>query len=178
MPIGTPCHGDRAQIYGMPAEWRDGKGWIKMGMGNCFDEKVGHLVEPPPSTKPLNALAARINKTAEAKGWWGATPPSVYAHRPDMRAGAVMSVRNVPEMLMLAVSELAEALECYRDDPQKIGTWWYEGAKPEGFPVETADAIIRLLDLLAALGVDIDACVEAKMAYNETRAFRHGGKAC
>ena len=52
-----------------------------------------------------------------------------------------------------------------------------EGAcKPEGIAVELADVILRTLDLMAALGVDVDAVVMAKHRYNLGREYRHGGK--
>jgi len=51
---------------------------------------------------------------------------------------------------------------------------WY--TKPIGIPSELADIIIRVLDICGAYGVDIDAAVESKMEFNETREVRHGGK--
>lgn len=42
---------------------------------------------------------------------------------------------------------------------------------------ELADILIRTLDACSHLGIDADACVAAKMEYNESRPFRHGGKA-
>lgn len=49
--------------------------------------------------------------------------------------------------------------------------------KPVGVPSELADIIIRTLDTAAAWGIDIDAAIERKMAYNLTRAHKHGRKA-
>jgi NTP pyrophosphatase (non-canonical NTP hydrolase) len=49
-------------------------------------------------------------------------------------------------------------------------------AKPEGIPTELADIIIRVLDICANWGIDISAAIADKMAYNETRPYRHGGK--
>ena len=48
--------------------------------------------------------------------------------------------------------------------------------KPEGIAVELADVILRTLDLMAALGVDVDAVVMAKHKYNLGREYRHGDK--
>lgn len=42
-------------------------------------------------------------------------------------------------------------------------------AKPEGFPIELADVILRTLDACHAWGIDIDEAVARKMAYNATR---------
>lgn len=49
--------------------------------------------------------------------------------------------------------------------------------KPEGIASELADVIIRVLDICGHYGIDIEQVVAEKMAYNATRAHRHGGKA-
>ena len=48
--------------------------------------------------------------------------------------------------------------------------------KPEGVAVELCDAVMRIFDYLAYMGVDIEAVLEAKYAYNVGRQYRHGGK--
>ena len=48
--------------------------------------------------------------------------------------------------------------------------------KPEGFPTELADVVIRVGDLAGRLGIDLAAVIGEKMAYNITRPYRHGGK--
>ena len=48
--------------------------------------------------------------------------------------------------------------------------------KPEGVPIELADLIIRVLDTCEQYGIDIEAAIEMKIKYNETREYRHGGK--
>lgn len=102
----------------------------------------------------MNQLAEDIHEMAVEKGWWS-------------------QPREVPEILMLVVSELAEALEEWRVGKEAI---YYLGDKPEGFEIEIADAFIRLLDLVAYKGIDIEQAIFKKMAYNATRPFRHGGK--
>lgn len=109
----------------------------------------------------LNELVHAAHENSRAKGWWEGDS------------------HNVPEKLMLIVSELAEALEDYRngnmvtemEPPYRVGA-----AKPVGFPTELADAVIRIGDLCGFLGIDLDAVVRQKMAYNATRPHRHGGK--
>lgn len=49
-------------------------------------------------------------------------------------------------------------------------------AKPMGIPTELADAAIRLLDNCEHAGINLGFEIERKMRYNETRAFRHGGR--
>ncbi len=55
--------------------------------------------------------------------------------------------------------------------------WTGVTPKPEGLPSELADIIIRTVDFAATRGIDLDKAVAEKVAYNETREFRHGGKA-
>ena len=48
--------------------------------------------------------------------------------------------------------------------------------KPAGIPSEVADIIIRCLHFSGKHGIDIEAIVRDKLAYNETRPFKHGKK--
>lgn len=81
--------------------------------------------------------------------------------------------RNLPEALMLIVSEASEALEDLRDGklPEEI---WYSDGKPEGFPIELADILIRTLDLMVGIGVQPAEVLAIKMRYNLNRPFKHG----
>ena len=44
----------------------------------------------------------------------------------------------------------------------------------EGVAVELADCLIRILDTMHSLDVDIDGVVARKMAYNASRPHKHG----
>lgn len=46
--------------------------------------------------------------------------------------------------------------------------------KPIGYTSEMADAIIRIVEMCYAQGLNLDAAVRDKMAYNETRPHMHG----
>lgn len=67
------------------------------------------------------------------------------------------------------VSEALEALRCWNPPSEKIGE--FSSAEEE-----LADAIIRILDLGKARGWRIPEAMIAKMAYNESRPYKHGGK--
>lgn len=102
-------------------------------------------------------LQRMIHANARSKGFW-----------PD-------DTRNFMETLMLVVSEIAECGEEYRDG-RGLNEVYYHGSKPEGIPVELADAVIRILDFCEWAGIDLYAVIQKKHAYNLTRAYRHGGK--
>jgi hypothetical protein len=98
----------------------------------------------------LSPLAIEIHTTACEKGWWDVSGPEgkIPVRDPFLPK---LHTRNFGEIIMLAVSELAEALECYRTG-KPVTEVWIENGKPEGFPIEIADAVIRLLDNLVAAG--------------------------
>lgn len=102
----------------------------------------------------INELVQQAHSTAARKGWWDLEP-------------------NIPEKLALIHSEISEALEEYRNGLMETRI---ENAKPEGFAVELADAVIRIADLCGYLEIDLDSVLQRKMEYNATRPFRHGGK--
>jgi hypothetical protein len=82
------------------------------------------------------------------------------------------SPNPVPQTIALMHSELSEALEDYRDGNMSVTV--SEKGKPTGFPTELADLIIRVVDTAVEHGIDLDKVVAQKMAYNETRPYKHG----
>jgi len=97
------------------------------------------------------------------------------AHAAAITKGWYDGERNIPELLALIHSEISEALEEYRRGD--MATYYREGnAKPEGFAIEIADAVIRIADLCGYIKIDLESAIETKMAYNRTRPHRHGGK--
>jgi len=83
--------------------------------------------------------------------------------------------RSVGDLLMLMVSEVAEAYEEWRNHHEPNEVYVHAG-KPEGIPIELADVVIRILSFCSTYDVDLQDAVLRKMAYNETRPHRHGGK--
>lgn len=91
--------------------------------------------------------------------------------------------KNVGELLMLVVSELAEALEAHRKG--RFSDWnkynmgiahgdIFETYIKDTFEDEIADAVIRLLDLSGGLGIDLDLQIDKKLQYNRNRPHKHG----
>lgn len=76
--------------------------------------------------------------------------------------------------LQLVSGELSEAAEDVRHG--RMGVTYREDGKPEGFPTELADAVIRLFNMADDMGIDLQEVVAIKTAYNRTRSYRHGGK--
>lgn len=91
------------------------------------------------------------------------------------------------QKMMLMVSEITEAFEEIRSGhpPQEVYFETYEGQtqsgtetyvkdKPEGVPIELADAVIRIMDYAVIRGIDLATAIEQKMAYNASRPYKHG----
>jgi NTP pyrophosphatase (non-canonical NTP hydrolase) len=97
-------------------------------------------------------------------------------------------------VIALIHSELSEALEDHRNGAGVTDTWYEysngdkwnmpvmrisgidEKGKPCGIPSELADVCIRIFDICGEHGIDLEAMIDEKMAYNATRPNRHGGK--
>lgn len=111
----------------------------------------------------ISEMVKISHETAKAKGWYDG-----------------QGQRNIPEALCLIHSEITEALEEYRQFPNKLHELSHIGdeRKPVGFPSELADILIRVADLAGYLDINLEQAVKEKMAYNITREYRHGGKAC
>lgn len=95
---------------------------------------------------------------------------------------------NIHQKLLLVVSEICEAQDQLRDG-HKFNEVYYDSIvaqidekvismeeKPEGFPIEIADAMIRLLDICAAFEIDVEEMIRLKMGYNQKRPIMHGRK--
>ena len=133
----------------------------------------------------IEEMQKQVHALAKEKGWW----PTYRENGP--KEVIDLDKVNIPEKLMLMVSELGEALEEYRKG--NVDTWFSVDTdplatetqinntidkKPEGMWIELADVIIRLLDLAGAYDIDMEELVKLKHAYNKTRPYRHGGKKC
>lgn len=119
--------------------------------------------------KSLQQMGDEVYAWAVRKGW-----------EPD-------PTRTFGDECALLHSEVSEALEAFRDwgladatgNPihAPLGTAAPRPAKPEGVGSEFADILIRLVHYATVHGFDLEAEYERKMAYNEGRPWRHGGRA-
>lgn len=107
------------------------------------------MSESAATASGLNAYAIAVH-SANTK-WWE-------------QADGTPIERNKGELLMLMVSEIAEAMEGER-----------KGLMDDKLPhrtmaeVELADTLIRIFDYAGAFGYDLDGAYHEKMAYNASR---------
>lgn len=110
------------------------------------------------------------------------------------------SERNIPEALLLIISEVSEATEALRKnhhadkkvvidllhdiEMSKIDEEFtfstedfkavFEKNIKSSFEDEIADVAIRLFDLCGGLNIDLEKHIELKMKYNSLRGYKHG----
>ena len=51
--------------------------------------------------------------------------------------------------------------------------YYEENGKPCGIPSELADVVIRIFDFCGGMNIDLEKIILEKMAYNETRPYKH-----
>lgn len=131
----------------------------------------------------LNDLVDKVHKTARSKGWWEDGERSlseivVLAH--SELSEAIEAARSgLPEIALLdkdtgKIVSTSETMLLLRAGISKADTARY---KPEGIAVELADCMIRIMDYFGFKEWDLEAVIKLKMSYNETRPHKHGGKA-
>jgi NTP pyrophosphatase (non-canonical NTP hydrolase) len=81
---------------------------------------------------------------------------------------------EVPEQVALICSEACEGLEAWRE--KQPYSWTDASGKPQGIGNEYADVIIRVCHYATLLNINLEYEIERKLAYNQTRPYRHGGK--
>lgn len=172
-----------AEQYIMPEAYRSHSGLIATSDDHenvLFANDMLYMLDGPEQreaeasvgntiTDAINQLCADVHADNVKVGWWT-----------DHKTGeSILETRNVPEMLMLIVSEIAEGMEGYRKDlmDDKL-------PHRKMLEVELADAVIRIADLAGARGYDLGGAIAEKRAYNAQRAdhklenrVKPGGKA-
>lgn len=101
----------------------------------------------------LSELAAAVHQVNVDNGWWEAE-------------------RNDGECIALMHSELSEALEGVRhNNPPSEHIPAFSAVEEE-----MADTVIRVLDYCHGKNHRLGLAIIAKLAYNRTRGYHHGGK--
>lgn len=135
----------------------------------------------PDYIETINKLSLDIRAGNIARGFWDDLVQAEMLG-PDFAERSL----NV-EKLALIGTEVAEAIEEIRSGRLVTETYYADDLtttdkagpdgklrKPEGVPSEIADVIIRALDFAGFHNIDIGQAVADKLAYNSTRAFKHG----
>ncbi len=124
------------------------------------DREQGDAREPwMDSPEKIRHWQKAIHEYACDKGWWD-------------------SERSFGDICSLFHSEVSEAFEEYRNGHalDEVYTNPEKPEKLEGVPVELADVVIRICDFAQWAGIDLQAVMAQKHAFNLTRPHRHGGK--
>ena len=103
-------------------------------------------------SKVLDVIGDEIHHNKINKGW-------KITAREDWK-----DQHEIPAVLMLITTEVAEAMEAFRKDDQV------------NFAEELADIVIRTIGLAHGMGIDLGLEIEAKMEKNRGRLYQHGGK--
>ena len=124
-----------------------------------YNEESTMTPQEFPQVKPIAALAlgelqAVCHVRARNAGWWDA-----YAAMPAQYRKYVIS-----SQIALIHSEVSEALEAFRKTKRDDHL-----PHRQGVEVELADAVIRILDLGGAMGLDIIGALVEKLEYNAQR---------
>ena len=100
----------------------------------------------------FKTIQYQVHQTALEKGWWE-------------------QEREIGTLICLMHSELSEAMEAARKNAKDDKLPWRFGLE-----VELADCIIRIMDFAQRHNLDVAGAIVEKAQYNETRAYKHGGK--
>ena len=107
----------------------------------------------------MQSLQLSVHETAVKRGWWD-------------------KERSFGDLIALVHSELSEALEAYREMRwgKEVVVQARDNFQPDCVQAELADVAIRLFDMCEKYGIDLEYWIEWKNDYNQSRAYRHGGK--
>ena len=141
---------DALEAYRAPA-WQGDLGWRWVPILDCEGQITGN--KPVGVASELADVVVRVADTAEFYRW------------------------------QLDALELPEE---WNETPDTFGEWitaghrWLSHASMQivgDTPLHLAQLVRHVQRMAEHYGIDLDAAIEAKMAYNRTREYRHGGKA-
>lgn len=197
-PVAPDTDSNQKAIKGVVARYFEEHPEVAGQLG-LADAVLSQEGEP---TGPLNQLAYQVHCTAVTKGWWpfvdsdqnfGEVLALIHSEVSEAleawRDGMPLhehhyKYQNPGRPIQMEHGKLhvdtgmrdASGEVVWQPLTKELADKLGVASKPIGVPSEMADIIIRVLDACAAYGIDIDRAVREKMAYNETRPMRHGGK--
>ena len=135
----------------------EGKAWCEQTLQRWIDASFEPVSEPliqrDRIIQAVSTLTDICHSASRNAGWWH-----------DIKTGESLK-RNKGEMLMLMVSELAEAMEADRKSLQDDHLPQYDGVS-----VEMADCLIRICDFVGGFGLKTAEAMADKIEYNANRA--------
>lgn len=160
---------------------------------------LAHLERIAPLVKGVNALAAEARRNSVEHGFGThGDRLRVDAQQAQKRLDWLLLNEHSDQMLQLAQRRVAETVEDYRaylgnramlivgeaveaheelrDGRDPLEVYHRADGKPEGVGPELADILIRVFDTAQELGIDLEATLVEKMAYNAGRPAMHGRK--
>ncbi len=134
----------------------------------------------------ISEIVSRAHENAVKKGFWDPAPEFgtaialIHSELSEALEEARAGRPNIYFDVCANIAGPEYCGKCGRDGklfvPKGDHGASFCGRKPEGVAVELADAVIRIADLCGHMGIDLEAAIDLKMAYNETRPFTHGKK--
>jgi len=139
----------------------------------------------------IKDLVKQAHENAVKHGWWEKpkSPGELLVLIHSEVSEALEEIRNGHQMNETYYSGkiTSDEILCYKtiiiEGKSKSKFGLKEGSlpfieinKPEGVPSELADIVIRVFDMCGYYGIDLYAAIKEKMAYNESRPYKHGGK--
>jgi NTP pyrophosphatase (non-canonical NTP hydrolase) len=138
----------------------------------------------------IKKLQKICHKIAIEKGFWGDECP-ICKGRGDIKRKDNFRIRcyncsgkgiiipkniNLPEKLMLIVTELGEACEALRTNNKGKYVKFKNNKliwKKDTFEDELADAVIRIFDLAESQNINLEWQIQQKLLFNKKRKWKH-----
>jgi NTP pyrophosphatase (non-canonical NTP hydrolase) len=120
----------------------------------------------------FNELCREHHYAMREKGFWSledAVSDMADAHPELFKDDEELQLHNtmLTSRLALISTEIGEAIDALRENKHGYGV-------KDTFEDELADVILRLMDLIGGLDIDIESQLRWKANYNKSRGYRHG----
>lgn len=132
----------------------------RIGPTAAQEEKSAEPQEAELTRRSISEWQKEAYRTAKSKGFHSSKEINLWKYVGNIHA------------------EVSEAWEEIRKPDFEASRIYYrkKDNKPEGFGMELADIVIRVLDTAETLGLDLEKFMFEKNEFNKTRPYRHGNK--